>query len=164
MEKISAQSRRIIRFAEYEDLEGVNIIRKQVNDIHVIGRPDIFKDGFPDELKNYVYTVFDDPLKKIVVCETDGSICGFAVLSHIIKPETPFMYIRDYLDIDEFGVDEKHRRMGIAGDMISFIRSYAKEQGFEKLELNMWEFNQGALEFYEAAGFATYRRYMEMKI
>ena len=68
------------------------------------------------------------------------------------------------LDIDEFGVDKEHRRQGIASELISFIRNYAKEQGFEKLELNMWEFNETALAFYEQAGFKTYRRYMEMDL
>lgn len=45
---------------------------------------------------------------------------------------------------------------------MKFIKEYAREKGFKKLELNMWEFNQGALDFYEAVGFKTYRRYMEM--
>ena len=27
----------------------------------------------------------------------------------------------------------------------------------------MWEFNREALAFYEATGFTTYRRYLEMK-
>ena len=153
-----------IRFAEYGDLEKINEIRKQVNDIHVIGKPEVFKAGFPDELKNYVYDIFSDPLKKIVVYDSDGTICGFATLNHITKPESPYMQERDFLDIDEFGVDEKYRRQGIAREMISFIRSYAKSEGFSRLELNMWEFNSGALGFYEAAGFKTYRRYMEMDI
>ena len=30
-----------------------------------------------------------------------------------------------------------------------------------KLELDMWEFNDGALKFYESVGFITYRRFME---
>ena len=29
---------------------------------------------------------------------------GYAVLAHINRAETPFMYERDYLDIDEIGV------------------------------------------------------------
>ena len=48
--------------------------------------------------------------------------------------------------------------------MIRFIREWAKEQGFRRIELNMWEFNRGALAFYEAAGLATYRRYMEVYV
>ena len=152
-----------IRFAEYEDFEQINIIRKQVNDLHTDGKPEVFKSNF-DELKDYIHTIFNDPLKKIVVYEKNGTICAFATLSHITKPETPYSYERDFLDIDEFGVDEKFRRQGIASEMIAFIRSYAKEEGFSRLELNMWEFNSGALEFYEAVGFKTYRRYMEMFI
>ena len=154
----------MVRFAQYEDLERVNDLRKQVNDLHVSGRPDVFKPGFPEELQNYVYSIFRDPLKKIVVCEKDGMISGFAVLNHITRPETPFMLERDYLDIDEFGVDEAFRRKGIASAMIRFIADYAKREGFNRIELNMWEFNQSALEFYEAVGFTTYRRYMELEL
>lgn len=35
----------LIRFAEKEELRKVNMIRKQVNDLHVNGRPDIFREG-----------------------------------------------------------------------------------------------------------------------
>lgn len=153
-----------VRFAKETELERVNELRKQVNDLHVAGRPDIFKPGFSEELANHVYTIFSDPEQKIVICERDGVLCGFAVLHHIHKPENPFMYERDFLDIDEFCVDEAYRRTGVATELIAFIRSHAKTQGYDRIELNMWEFNSGALAFYEAVGFTTYRRYMEMRI
>ena len=154
----------VIRFAKEDELERINVLRKQVNDLHVEGKPDVFKPGFNEELQNYVYYIFKDPEQKIVVVDKDGEICGFAILHHIYKPENPFMKVRDFLDIDEFCVDEKHRREGIATAMVEFIKNFAKEQGYHRLELNMWEFNQDALAFYEAAGFETFRRYMEMFI
>ena len=98
------------------------------------------------------------------MAETDGTICAFAVIHHISRPENPFMYERDFLDIDEFCVDEKYRRQGAGSALVRFIRDFAKEKGFHRIELNMWEFNQDALAFYEAAGFTTFRRYMEMFI
>ena len=150
------------RFAREEDLERVNELRRQVNDVHVDGRPETFKPGFCDELRDHLFTIWKDPNQRIVVAEQEGKVCGFAVLNHIVRPENPFMYVRDYLDIDEFGVDENSRRQGAASAMIVFIRDWAKEQGFSRLELNMWTFNRGALAFYEAAGFTTYRKYMEM--
>ena len=153
-----------IRFAKKEDLEQINELRKQVNDLHVKGKPEIFKPGFSDELREYIYDIFRDAQKKIIVCVSDGNICALAVLHHIIRPETPYMFERDYLDIDEFCVDEAFRRRGIGARMIDFIRDFAKSEGFERIELNMWEFNQDALAFYEAVGFSTYRRYMEMKL
>ena len=153
-----------VRWARESELERVNELRMQVNAIHVAGKPEVFKPGFPEELRNYIYTIHEDPEQFIVVAEKDGTICGFAVLHHINKPENPFMKERDFLDIDEFCVDEAFRRQGIASEMIAFIREFAKEKGFHRIELNMWEFNQDALAFYEAAGFRTYRRYMEMFI
>ncbi len=153
-----------VRFAQETESERVNELRKQVNDLHVNGRPDIFKPGFSRELADHIDTIWNDPDQKIVVCEREGVICGFAVLHHIRKPENPFMFERDFLDIDEFCVDEAQRRTGVATEMIAFIRSYAKTQGFDRIELNMWEFNGDALAFYEAVGFTTYRRYMEMRI
>ena len=98
------------------------------------------------------------------MADLDGTICGFAVLHHIVKPATPFMYERDFIDVDEFCVDKDYRRQGVASEMITFIRNYAKEKGFNRIELNMWEFNRDALAFYETVGFKTYRRYMEMKV
>ena len=151
-----------VRFARENDLERVNELRREVNDLHVAGKPDVFRPGFPDELRDYIYAIREDPNKEIVVAELEGHVCGFAVLNHIVRPENPFMFERNFLDIDEFGVDSACRRRGVAAAMVRFIRDWAKEQGFRRLELNMWEFNRGALAFYEAAGLKTFRRYMEV--
>lgn len=154
----------VIRFAKEEELDRINTLRKQVNDLHVAGKPEVFKPGFCEELQNFVHYIWEDPEQDIIVADKDGEICGFAILHHIYKPENPFMYVRDFLDIDEFCVDENHRREGIATALVDFIKKYAKEKGYNRIELNMWEFNEGALAFYEAAGFETFRRYMEMWI
>ena len=153
-----------VRFAKETELERVNELRKQVNELHAAGRPDIFKPGFSKELQDHVFAIWNDPDQKIVVAERDGVLCGVAVLHHIRKPENPYMYERDFLDIDEFCVDEAYRRTGVATELIAFIRLYAKSEGFDRIELNMWEFNGDALAFYEAVGFTTYRRYLEMQI
>ena len=154
----------VVRRAREDELERVNELRMQVNALHVAGKPEVFKPGFPEELRNHIYAIHQDPEQFIAVAVKDGTICGFAVLHHINRPENPFMKERDFLDIDEFCVDEAFRRQGIASEMIAFIRTFAKEKGFHRIELNMWEFNQDALAFYEAAGFQTFRRYMEMFI
>ena len=153
-----------VRWARENELERVNELRMQVNALHVAGKPELFKPGFPEELRNYIYAIHKDPEQFIAVAVKDRTICGFAVLHHINRPENPFMKERDFLDIDEFCVDEAFRRQGVASEMIAFIREFAKEKGFHRIELNMWEFNQDALAFYEAAGFQTFRRYMEMFI
>ncbi len=151
------------RFAAKDDLDRVNELRAQVNALHAEGRPDIFKPGFGAELRAYVHAIFDDPNKRIAVCERGGEICGFAVLNRVSRPETPYMYAREFLDVDEFCVDAPCRRQGVGAELIAFVREWAEGEGFDRVELNMWEFNADALAFYESLGFETYRRYMELK-
>ena len=91
----------IIRFAKENELVRVNELRKQVNDLHVEGKPEVFKAGFNDESRDHIYNIWDDPEQEIVVADLDGTICGFAVLHHIVKAATPFMYERDFIDVDE---------------------------------------------------------------
>jgi len=153
-----------IRFAVKNDLEQINVLRKEVNDIHVNEKPEFFKAGFSDELRNHIYTIWNDPKQKIVVNEHNGKIYGFAILNCIIQPENPFMYERKFLSIDEFCVDKTCRKTGIATEMILFIRNYAIQKNFNRIELSVWEFNQEALIFYEAKGFSPYLRHMEMII
>lgn len=153
-----------IRFAGREDLPAVNLLRHQVSELHAAGKPEIFKPGFPQELADYVYEIFEDPDKQILLAEEAGRICGFALLHDVCRPETPYMFERRFLDVDEFCVAADCRRRGIGSALIERAAQLAKERGYDRLELNMWEFNVGALAFYEALGFATYRRYMELRL
>ena len=153
-----------VRLAKKEELNRVNDLRKQVYDLHASGKPEVFKPVFSQKVRDYIHIIWDDPEQDIAVAELDGKIAGVAILHHIQRPETPFMYVRDFLDIDEFCVDEACRRRGVASALIDFAKGYAKEKGYHRLELNMWEFNRDALAFYEAAGFTTFRRYMEMML
>ena len=119
----------VIRFAKENELIRVNELRKQVNDLHVEGKSEIFKAGFNKELQDHVYTIWKDLEQKIIVAESEGMICGFAVLHHIHKPETPFMQERDFMDIDEFCVDKKYRRQGIASALTSKLAIEILERG-----------------------------------
>ena len=153
-----------IREATENDLDRVNELRREVNELHVAGNPEIFRPGFGDALRDYIYEIHKDPNKKILVAEQNGKIHGFAVVNHIVRPENPFMLKREFLDIDELSVDAGSRRQGIATAMVRYVRQYAQEIGVHRIELNMWAWNRGALAFYEETGFTTYRRYLKMSV
>lgn len=151
----------MVRFAEEKDLERVNELRAQVNDVHVKGRPDIFKPGFCQELKDVVYEMCNDENKNIIVAERDGVICGMVCVEYIIRPESPYNLERKFYHIVEVAVDEAFRRQGVASEIFEFIKKDAKERGLKRIELDVWGFNESAREFYESVGFQTFRRFME---
>ena len=153
-----------VRRADREELERVNELRKMVNEIHVNGRPDVFRPGFCDELRQHVYEKYDADNSDVLVVILDDAICGFAIVEYIERLQSPYNNARKFYHIEEFGVDESARRKGIASALIDFMKEDALRRGYKKIELDMWEFNDGALSFYENVGFRTYRRCMDMDL
>ena len=64
-----------VRFAQDKDFERVNELRRQVNDLHTEGRPDIFKPGFPGELRTCI------KVKTVIVAVSGENIIGYCVVS-----------------------------------------------------------------------------------
>lgn len=151
----------VIRLATEADKPAVNELRRQVKLVHAAGRPDFFSDGFSQESADYLNVLFIQENLDILVAEADGKIVGFACLEYVDRPATPYRKPSRYCHISEFGVDEQCRRQGIGRAMFEEIKVRAAEKGYPRIELNMWEFNETALKFYESLGFRTYRRYME---
>ena len=153
-----------VRYAALSDLPHVNILRKQVNDLHAHGRPDIFRNDFCDAMQKRLYDQFAAEDSDVIVAVQGETVCGFAMVEYIQRPESPYSHPRSFYQVAEFGVDAAFRRQGVATALIAFCREEARKKGFRRMELDMWEFNEGALKFYESVGFSTYRRYMEQDI
>lgn len=100
----------------------------------------------------------------VVVACMDGDICGFAIPEYIERQESCCRRAEKFCRISEFGVDAALRRRGAASAMIDFCRTEAKKRKLERLEPDVWSFNRDAVRFCEAAGFETYRQYVEVKM
>lgn len=151
-----------VRYADRAELPRVNELRKMVNELHANGRPDIFRPGFCAELQQHVYQKFDSDAADVIVALADGVVCGFAIAEYIYRPESPYIFARRFYHIEEFGVDAAFRRKGAATALIAFCRQEAARTRFDRIELDVWSFNEEALKFYEAVGFQTYRRFMAL--
>lgn len=154
----------MVRFAEEKDLDRVNELRKQVNDIHVEGRPDVFKAGFGSEMRDFAKVIISGENSNIIVAERSGVICGMASVDYVNKLETPFGNARRFYHVQEIAVDVKYRRQGVAKELLEFMISDAKKRNLGKIELDVWEFNDSAIEFYQAAGFRQTRRWLEYEV
>ena len=153
----------MIRFAKTADLEQVQRLRKEVNDIHVQGRPDLFKAGFGKELQDHIYAYMVSESNQIVVDEEDGMIRGMVMLDWIDRPENAYAHARKMCHISELCVDAAFRGERIGHALLGFVRQEARKRGFPRIELDVWDFND-ALAFYEHEGFKVYRRFLEMDV
>ena len=154
----------MVRFANDADLARINELRRQVNELHVQGRPDMFKPGFGVQIQAHAAELLHADDHAIIVAERDGAICGMACVDYVDKPETAYSRTRRYYHVQELAVDAAHRRQGVARELLEFMRADARARGFARIELDVWSFNAGAVEFYEAMGFSTYRQMMELAV
>ena len=153
----------MVRIAKPEDAERINELRRQVNELHVSGRPNHFKAGFGEELRKHVYMYLTDGIGYAAVDEEDGQIVGMVMVDYIDRPESPYRYAERFAHIAEICVDEKFRRQGVGKALMDFVKADAKEKGFPRIELDVWSFND-ALSFYEAEGFTVFRRFLEYSV
>ena len=100
----------------------------------------------------------------IIVAERSGVICGMVCVDYVNKPETPYSKARNFYHVQEIAVDVNHRRQGVAKELLEFMIADAKKRNLGKIELDVWEFNDSAIEFYQAVGFRQTRRWMEYEI
>ncbi len=153
----------MVRFAAPQDAEAINVLRKEVNDLHVAGRPNHFKAGFGKELQDHVYLYLAGGFGYAAVDEEEGQIIGMVMVDYIDRPESPYRYAERYAHIAEICVDEKHRRQGVGKRLLDFVKADAKAKGFSRIELDVWAFND-ALAFYEAEGYTVFRRFLELRL
>ena len=153
----------MVRIAKPEDAERINELRRQVNELHVNGRPNHFKAGFNQELQDHVYMYLTGGIGYAAVEEKDGVIRGMVLVDYIDRPESPYRYAERFAHIAEICVDEQYRRRGVGKRLLDFVKADAKEKGFSRIELDVWAFND-ALAFYEAEGYTVFRRYLELKL
>lgn len=154
----------MVRFAKEKDLDRVNELRKQVNDIHVEGRPDVFKAGFGNEIRDLAKVILESENSDIIVAERDGIICGMACVDYVNRPETAYGNARSFYHVQEIAVDTEFSRQGVAKELLEFMITDAKKRKLNKIELDVWEFNDSAIEFYQAVGFSQTRRWMEYAV
>ena len=153
-----------VRYAAQDELPRVNELRQMVSELHAEGRPDIFRAGFCEELRQRVFQAFEAPDADVIVACVGEVPCGFAIVQYIDRPETAYRCAQRFYHIEEFGVDGRYRRRGIGTALLRFCKAEAKRRGFDRLTLDVWSFNDAAQRFYEAAGFRPYRHDLERKI
>lgn len=142
----------------------VNDLRRQINEIHAENRPDVFKSGFGQELRNLAYTLLNGENSDILVVERNGIICGMACVNYVRRPETLYAMPRNFYQVQEIAVDEKFKRQGVGRELFEYMKKNALERGLNKIELDVWSFNESAIEFYEAMGFRETRIWMEYEL
>ena len=152
-----------VRDAKRKDLERVTELRSQLHEMYMTGRPDFFQKPFGDELAQETRGMFRDRQSVLLVCEKDDLVCGYLHAVFVTESASPYRDSRSYCSVRELCVDKVCRGQGIGSALMRTLRERVVARGCPKIELQNWECNAAALEFWQKQGFGTYVRCMEWK-
>lgn len=154
-----------IRTAEVGDYAKIAEMLEYMCRLHAEGRPDIFAAGAAKYDCGKLSAICADPDTPVYVADEGGRLCGYCMCRFLMRGDKSEV-TRPYFSlwVDDLCVLPECRRMGVASALMEHVRACAAERGCHNIELNVWDFNSGAVDFYEDFGFSVQRRIMELRL
>lgn len=121
---------------------------------HYNHRKDLFKKKTKEELKEYVFEQIENGLK-IIGYFNDNELVGY--LGYEIKEKaTKFIWI------DELVITEKERGKGYGTLLMNEIKNIQEKENIQRIELNVFAFNESAVKLYKKLGYVEQRYIFEL--
>ena len=140
-----------LRKACPRDIKRIIELLHQVNMVHHVIRPDLFKPYTTKYNEQELLAILDDDSKPIFVYD-DGEVKGYAFCQLSEVKDNLLLQDNKTLYIDDICVDEQARGQHVGKALYEYVRDYAQSIGCHNITLNVWEGNGPALSFYKNMG------------
>ncbi|MCR5534212.1 MAG: GNAT family N-acetyltransferase [Bacteroidaceae bacterium] len=151
----------MIRKATPKDIKRITDLLHQVNMVHHVIRPDLFKPYTTKYNEQELEVLLEDDSKPIFVYD-DGEVKGYAFCQLTEVRDNLLLQDNKTLYIDDICVDEQARGQHVGKALYEYVRNYARTIGCHNITLNVWEGNNPALSFYRNMGMKVQKTTMEI--
>lgn len=151
----------MLQLASQQDWACVNALARQVHELHVSWRPDIYR--MPEML--YPMERFEQEIRQrnLYVAKVDDSVVGYVLLK-VRNCDAPALVSRRVMIIDEFCVEESLRGHGFGKEMARDVQVLAKAFRCTDLQLGVYPQNDEAVGFWQKCGFMIRSIEMQKKV
>ena len=151
----------MIRKATPKDIKRIIELLHQVNMVHHVIRPDLFKPYTTKYNEQELEILLKDDSKPIFVFD-DNEVKGYAFCQITEVRDNLLLEDNKTLYIDDICVDEQARGQHVGKALYEHVRDYARSIGCHNITLNVWEGNDPALSFYRNMGMQMQKTTMEI--
>lgn len=150
-----------IRDMESKDYPEIDRLMKELHELHVKGRPDLYTELEHPYSREEFEKIVSDPEIIAILAEEKSVVIGLCIgtlrkKSGMVEMKT--MYIEDLI------VDRNFREKGIASQLYEEMEERGRNTGAKRLDLMVWEFNSDARRFYEKQGMRPQRYIYEKEL
>lgn len=150
----------MIRKAEKRDVGRIIELLHQVNMVHHVIRPDLFKPYTTKYDEQALEELLNNGNKPIFVFD-DGVVQGYAFCQVTEVKNDQLLQDIKTLYIDDICVDETARGKHVGKALYDYVHDYAQSIGCYNITLNVWEGNEPAICFYRNMGMQVQKTTME---
>ena len=151
----------MIRRANEGDIKRIVELLHQVNMVHHVLRPDLFKPHTTKYSEQELSLLLEDGSKPIFIYD-DGTLLGYAFCQVSEIKDNQLLEDIKTLYIDDICVDEHARGKHVGKALYEYVRDYARSIGCNNITLNVWEGNDPAWHFYKDMGMKVQKTTMEI--
>lgn len=150
-----------IRDMESKDYPEIDRLMKELHELHVKGRPDLYTELEHPYSREEFEKIVSNPEIIAILAEEKSVVIGLCIgtlrkKSGMVEMKT--MYIEDLI------VDRNFRGKGIASQLYEEMEERGRNTGAKRLDLMVWEFNSNAKRFYEKQGMRPQRYIYEKEL
>ena len=150
-----------IRDMESKDYPEIDRLMKELHELHVKGRPDLYTELEHPYSREEFEKIVSNPGIIAILAEEKSVVIGLCIgtlrkKSGMVEMKT--MYIEDLI------VDRNFRGKGSASQLYEEMEERGRNTGAKRLDLMVWEFNSNAKRFYEKQGMRPQRYIYEKEL
>jgi ribosomal protein S18 acetylase RimI-like enzyme len=154
----------IFREASEADLDALESLNLEIHRIHLERESDVFKPLSREAIREHMRGFLSGKDAVTIVAEKNGRLVGFAQARTEESRENIFQKALRRGVINAIGVSAAEKRSRIGTGLLEAAENWIRERGFHEVLLNVWEFNESAIRFYESRGYFTSSRKMGKKL
>ena len=154
----------MVRRGTTNDVGRIIELLHQVNMVHHVLRPDLFKPYTTKYDEQELKALLSDDNKPVFVFDNGNDVLGHAFCLITQVRDDKLLQDIKTLYIDDICVDEKARGQHVGKSLYEYVRDYALSIGCNNITLNVWDGNDPALNFYRNMGMKVQKTTMEIKI
>ena len=151
----------VIKKATMMDFEEIHSIFEEVHDLHQQNAKKTFKKVDPFTKEEFELLLADK--QNFFLIAEEIKIIGF-INAFISVKEGRHTKKRKTMHIEQLGVKKTEHNRGIGSQLIEEIKQIAKDNNCDNIILDVWSFNEQAIEFYKKKGFKEQRKRMEIEL
>ena len=155
-----------IRTASRADFEAMSAVFEEGDLLHRANLPDLYRKPAnpPARSQAFIEAILADPDALLMLAEKEGQVIGVLHATVRDAPDVSILMPRRYGVINDVAVQHELRGLGVGQALMRAAEEWAHDKGAREVELNVYFFNQSAINFYELLGYEPVSQKMRKKI